>query len=191
VRNLKSNHLLLALVLLLTFLSRFWSHQPNFSLVFAGLIFSAALFVDGASGETSIEKKLLVYLASLSVLFVSDIILGVYAGISFVYLSYALILFVGHFTNRRSFISLGSAALLSPMIFFIVSNFGVWFSTAMYAKTGAGLVECYLMALPFYKNTLISSLFGTAVFYSLISVIERYSLLSLKYQTKAENNGRI
>jgi len=44
------------------------------------------------------------------------------------------------------------------VIFFIVSNFGVWIAGNLYEKNMNGLIECYFMAVPFFKNTLISTI---------------------------------
>ena len=54
----------------------------------------------------------------------------------------------------------------SSLIFFIISNFGVWLSGGMYEKNIAGLINCYMMAIPFLKNTMIST-----VFFSYLSFI--------------------
>jgi len=63
------------------------------------------------------------------------------------------------------------------LIFFIVSNFGVWalgsacLNDVVYAKNLNGLIECYIMAIPFFQNTLLSTLlfvysaFLTNIFY--------------------------
>ena len=53
-------------------------------------------------------------------------------------------------------IVLGS--LGASLIFFIVSNFGVWMQGILYPKTFSGLIECYSMAIPFYRATLVSDL---------------------------------
>jgi len=46
-----------------------------------------------------------------------------------------------------------AGAIGSAVIFFVVSNFGVWLQGHMYPLTWAGLVHCYELALPFFRNT--------------------------------------
>ena len=51
--------------------------------------------------------------------------------------------------------------------YWLWTNFGVWLADGMYARTFAGLVECYLAALPFLRNALLGDLvWGLAFFYS-------------------------
>ena len=50
-------------------------------------------------------------------------------------------------------------SLIGSLFFFIVSNFGVWLLGEMYIKNLNGLFTCYFLALPFFTNTLISTLF--------------------------------
>ena len=51
-------------------------------------------------------------------------------------------------------------ALSAPLIFFIISNFGVWALGDLYSKDLNGLFQCYIIALPFLKN----SYAGTIIF---------------------------
>lgn len=37
------------------------------------------------------------------------------------------------------------------LVFYLISNFGVWLSTNMYERSFEGLVCCYIAALPFIK----------------------------------------
>jgi len=68
------------------------------------------------------------------------------------------------------------ASLASAISFFLVSNFAVWAFGNMYAKTFAGLVQCYTMAIPFFRGTFASDLIYTPVLFSVpyaLSLIER------------------
>jgi hypothetical protein len=56
-------------------------------------------------------------------------------------------------------------AVLSSVIFFVTSNFAVWMFSGIYARDFAGLVKCYVAALPFFQNTLMGDLFWTAVLF--------------------------
>lgn len=57
------------------------------------------------------------------------------------------------------------ASLLASLTFFVLTNFVVWASSGLYAKTFSGLVECYTMAIPFFRNTLLGDLVFTAVLF--------------------------
>jgi hypothetical protein len=68
------------------------------------------------------------------------------------------------------------ASLASAISFFLVSNFATWLFQDMYAKTFAGLVQCYTMAIPFFRGTFASDLIYTPVLFSVpyaLSLIER------------------
>ena len=137
----------LILILLMVF-SRLIPHPPNFTPIIAVAIMSGYLF-----------KNL--YL-SISVLFFSmivvDMFIGFYSNMFFVYFPLFIIAYFCFFKNNKiNAKNLFIYGISSSLIFFIVSNFGVWVSSGMYEKNIAGLVNCYIMAIPFLKNTLIST----------------------------------
>ena len=49
-------------------------------------------------------------------------------------------------------------AFLGSLIFFALSNFGVWLTGSFYEPNIEGLITCYIMAIPFFKNTLLSTM---------------------------------
>tara|TARA_B110001450_G_scaffold50964_1_gene47596 strand:- start:3471 stop:4004 length:534 start_codon:yes stop_codon:yes gene_type:complete len=137
----------LILILLMVF-SRLIPHPPNFTPIIAVAIMSGYLF-----------KNL--YL-SISVLFFSmivvDMFIGFYSNMFFVYFPLFIIAYFCFFKNKKiNAKNLFIYGISSSLIFFIISNFGVWVSSDMYEKNIAGLVNCYIMAIPFLKNTLIST----------------------------------
>ncbi len=58
---------------------------------------------------------------------------------------------------RTTFVRVAAGVLLGPTSFFIASNYVVWLGSAMYPQTIAGLRDCYLAGLPFYRNDLLST----------------------------------
>jgi len=58
---------------------------------------------------------------------------------------------------KASWLRVGTAALLGPTSFFVVSNFAVWAGSETYPHTLSGLWTCYAMAIPFYRNDLVST----------------------------------
>ncbi len=56
--------------------------------------------------------------------------------------------------------------MLRIFVFFLISNFGVWLLSGMYEKNISGLINCYIVAIPFLKNTIIST-----IFFSYLSIV--------------------
>lgn len=101
---------------------------------------------------------------TLGALLISDLFLGSHPTIAWVYGSYALIALLGsRFKASLSPAKVLGLSLTSSLIFFAISNFGVWVTTDSYSKDLVGLLECYTLALPFFRNTLIGD-----VLYSII-----------------------
>ena len=92
-----------------------------------------------------------------------------------VYLSLALVASTGFLVrDRRSWRRVASAGLLSSTAFFAVTNFGVWaFSDGtVYPHTGAGLVDCYVRAIPYYQSTLVSMAVFLPLLFSRVSLTQ-------------------
>jgi hypothetical protein len=68
---------------------------------------------------------------------------------------------------------LPALSLTASAIFFITTNFGAWLSlTFAYPKTLAGLMAAYAAGVPFFQNTVLADLAGTAVLFGLGSLLE-------------------
>lgn len=130
-------------------------HPPNFAPVGAIALFGGAV----------LPRKLGWWLP-LAVMAVSDLFIGFYSGILFTWAAFLLVGLYGQ-TLRRSGtwqrIFLGS--LGSGLIFFIVSNLGVFLQSGLYPHTWAGLAQCYAMAVPFFRNTLAGDLAYSALLF--------------------------
>ena len=63
--------------------------------------------------------------------------------------------------------------LAASILFFVVTNFGVWALDSLYPRTLEGLVICYVAAIPFFANTLAGTLFYTAVLFGGFALAER------------------
>lgn len=157
-------------LIIFAIIARIIPHEYNFAPFGAIALFSAAYFANKTSGI------LITVLAS----WISGIILNnfVYDGLydHFVLidenifwqsLSYILIVLMGKQLFNRE-VKAGSVilgALVSSIIFFIITNFGFWFSALVHPRTMDGLILCFRDALPFYRATLIGDLFfATALF---------------------------
>lgn len=58
------------------------------------------------------------------------------------------------------------ASLLASVSFFIVSNLAVWMAWGMYPKTWSGLAACYLTALPFFRNSVVSNAIASVLIFT-------------------------
>ncbi len=158
------------LVVLLAVLTRFIPHMPNFSPVFAALLF----------GGAHLKRRDAIWYPLL-LLAVSDVVLTtqVYRmrlgwGQSITWLGFAALALIGYGLRKRETIArVGVAALAGPTAFFFISNFGVWLGWRMYPATWDGLITCYLAALPFYRNSLVSSVAYTALLFSANYIYQR------------------
>ena len=152
-------------------LSRVIPHPPNFTSVLAMAVFMPYLTRDLYSAM----------LVPLSAMFVSDFYLGFHSSMFWVYISILLGTTLSHYTMsmKKTYVHLGSNALLSATIFFVITNFAVWMSGSMYPLTIDGLLLCYTMAIPFFGNTLAGTLFYVSllglVSYSATNISRRYT----------------
>ncbi len=104
----------------------------------------------------------------LGALFLSDLFLGFHATMPFVYVSFILVSALGLLLkNRRNARTVVAACLGSSLLFFVLTNFGVWISSGLYAHNASGLIMCYTAALPFLRNSALGDLFFTALLFSL------------------------
>jgi hypothetical protein len=150
-------------------LSRLVPHPPNLTSVAAMALFGGAYLAD----------KRLAFLVPLGALFLSDLILGFYQHMEVVYASFALIVCIGLWLQeRRTILRVAGAALAGSVVFFLVTNFGVWCLQSLYPHTLDGLIACYVAAIPFFRNTLLGDLLYTAILFGGFALLEvRFSAL--------------
>jgi hypothetical protein len=96
-----------------------------------------------------------------------------YPGQHMVYLSFICVISLGFLLRRkRSLPRVAGTAVLSATVFFVLSNFGTWAFCGFYAQTLDGLKLCYTMAIPFYRNSLISMAVFCPVLFSKFSLVD-------------------
>jgi hypothetical protein len=156
--------LALVAVILLAAASRLLPHPPNFTPIGA-----IALF-----GGAHLRERWQAFVVPLAAMVVSDLIIGWHQLVPLVYGSFALTVVIGMWLHdRKTMWPITGAALTSSVLFFIVTNFGVWALGSMYAKTLSGLVAAYVAAIPFFRNTVTGDLFYTAVLFGGFGLLER------------------
>tara|TARA_A100001015_G_C14656897_1_gene581455 strand:- start:124 stop:606 length:483 start_codon:yes stop_codon:yes gene_type:complete len=124
--------------------SRFIPHPPNFTSLLA-----LSFYVPVLLG--------LKFIPSLIISFaITDLVIGYHMGTHWTWGSVLVIgLMSQYFTRKISFRLIG--ALFGAILFFIITNFGVW-TSGMYGLTIEGLIECYTLAIPFFTYSLISTI---------------------------------
>jgi len=145
--------------------SRLIPHPPNFAPIGAMALFGGACFAH--RGAAFLVPLVAMFLSDLGIgLLSGDLSLGLHRLVPVVYGSFALIVCVGFWLRtRRSVASVAAATLTSSVLFFIVTNFGIWAFGSWYPKTWQGLVACYVAAVPYFRNTLLGdAVYATALF---------------------------
>jgi len=154
------------LVLIIAALAiRFMPQPPNFTPVAALALFSGVFFRD----------RFAAMLAPLAVMIISDLFLGWHNTIPFVYLSFILMVLIGRAIRPK--VSVGYVAgggITGAMLFFIITNFGVWLAGSMYPKTIEGLAAAYIAAIPFLHYMVISTLMYSAILFGVFIWAEKY-----------------
>ena len=136
-------------IFILIFISRVVPHPPNFTPIIALSFYIPAIF----------GIKFLIFYVLIYVLI--DIFFGFHDASLFVWGSIFLISLISQYL-ANSFITRIIGILTGSVIFFTITNFGVW-TSGYYGYSLNGLISFYIAAIPFFNNTLIST-----VIYSLI-----------------------
>jgi len=150
---LRINHMLAFLIIIFGFLSRIVVHTPNFSPVL-----SLALF-----GGTYLKGRQAIWVPMV-LMALSDAVLGFHDTMVFTWGSILVISLIGSYLCRHNnWANVLSASIFSSLFFFVVTNFGAFLS--LYPHTLAGLQQCYILAIPFYQSTLVSTVAYSLVLY--------------------------
>ena len=161
-----SNHARLIALISAIFVAaalRLVPHPPNFTPIGAMALFSGAY----------LGRKALAFAAPLGALLLSDLVLGFYHGQATVYFSVALIVMLGMVAlSRVSPLRVAGAAVLSSVLFFLITNLGMWLFSGFYPRTMLGLEACYVAAIPFFQNTIAGDLFYATLLFGGFRVAE-------------------
>ena len=144
-------------------LTRLLPHPPNFTAVTAVALFAGA----------QIEDRRLALLVPLVALFLTDVILGLHSGMLLVYLCVAAVVALGAAVGPNHFPKIAGASVAGSVLFFVVTNFGVWARDGLYPHSMAGLADCYVAAIPFFQNALVGDLFYTAALFGGFAFLRR------------------
>jgi len=114
------------------------------------------------------------YTLPIVLMAITDPLVGGYSRATpFIYLSFLINVWMGSKLRRsENWMKIGSAAVLSSLQFFALSNFGTWLGFG-FAHTWAGFLGCYTLAIPFYPRTLLSDLLSTGILFGLHAWLSR------------------
>ena len=143
------------------------------------------------------KDKWKAYLVPLTTLWITDIIVNrylffnkwtiFYDDFAWVYASFALMVFTGHFIREVSIKSVTISAVAGALVHWLVSDFGVWLGGGMdittglpYSNSAGGLIKCYYLALPYLQNMVIGNLlFGAVLFGGFEFLQKRFPVLRI------------
>ncbi len=129
---------------------RYLPHPPNFTPVIALVSYCTFFF-----GVITLPITILAFA-------ISDLLIGFHKYLLFTWGSLIVIGLISPYLKNYFYRFFG--CILAAFLFFLISNFGVWLLTNMYANDIDGLIKCYYLAIPFFGNTLISTIIFSQIF---------------------------
>lgn len=153
---------LLSALLSAAVVARWLPHPPNFTPIGALALFGGACYAD----------RRYAFALPLLALFLSDLLIGLHILIPVVYSSFALNVLLGRWLRHHwGIINLASVTVAGSLQFFFTTNFACWIIG--YPHTLEGLINCYVRAIPFFRNTLLGDLTFVVVLFGSVKLAER------------------
>jgi hypothetical protein len=138
-------------------------HAPNFTPVAAIALFSGIYL-----------NKKYAFLIPLALMVLSDMFVGMHNVVIFTWGGFLLTTLIGAWVKKhKGLLPILSGSLASSLVFYIVSNFGVWLM-GWYPKTLKGLIDCYIMGLPFIRNFVFATILYTFIFVGIYELVARW-----------------
>ena len=148
----------------LTAVVRIAPHPFNFTPAAALALFAGA----------HLRDRRLAYSVPLIAAFLRDLVMGFHIMIPAVYACFAVTAWIGRrIRDRRTFRNVAVAALASSVLFFLVTNFAWWALGGAYPKNLAGLIDCLVAGIPYFRNTLASDALYAAILFGGMALAER------------------
>ena len=159
------NRLIIPAIIIFAALTRLMPHPPNFTPIIAMGLFGGAYLKD----------KRWALLLPVGAMLLADVFLGFHGTMIWVYGSLIIITTIGFLLKRGVTLKNGAIATIGgSLLFFLVTNFGVWASGSFYPKTLEGLISCYAAGIPFFGNTLAGSVFYSGLMFFGYEQIRKY-----------------
>ncbi|GAA4794002.1 hypothetical protein GCM10023231_22930 [Olivibacter ginsenosidimutans] len=168
-KRISIRHLVLVLIIVCVALLRIPDigkavNWANFTPVGALALFAGTYF----------GKRPTAYAIPLLALFLSDMVINYgyygkivlfYEGIAWVYLAFAVMVFIGSMIKKVTVLQVLLGALAAVVVHWLITDFGVWITGKYYPLTAQGLIDCYIKAIPFEKNLLWGNLIYCTMLY--------------------------
>lgn len=179
LKNLFFELMDIAIFTLIGVLSRLVPHIPNMTAVGG-----AAFFVGAKYGA---KKSLIVILLTM---LITDSVQGLHSVMWATYGSLCVSIFIGKYISSKRHVGwIIGGSLFSSLVFFVLTNFAVWLApNFMYQKTLSGLVECYTMAIPFFRNSLVGDLLYSGIFFGGFALVQSINRKRLNFLKNKFNN---
>ncbi len=162
-QNLKVQLITISIIIFALAVLRLLPHLPNVSPVAAMALFGGAYFAN----------KRVAFIVPFAALFLSDLVLGLHNSMIFVYTGFALTVAIGFLLKDRvSMTNTAFAMVVSSLLFFLLTNFGAWMTSGLYAKSAEGLMQAYVAGIPFFQNSLLGNLVFAAVIFGGYHLLE-------------------
>ncbi len=150
------------ILILLGVFSRLLPHMPNFSPVVGIALFSGVYLKKGQA----LTVPFFLYV-------LSDILLGMHDAVLFTWSSILLISYLGmRLKQTKTASRVISYAVLSSVLFFLITNFGVWL--LWYPRSFEGFVECFTLAVPFFRISVLADLLYVGVLFGTYELSVRW-----------------
>lgn len=167
-RQLKTDWILFGLLLALGILGRWFQPDWNVTPVVAVATFAGYYF----------RRLAVAWLVTLAVMTFSNLLLPAYDNYGVMLVVFGMFLLpaaMGRWVRgQESYARLAICGLLPALLFYITTNFAVWFFGTAYEPTWAGLVHCYSAALPFFRAMLLGDIFFLAVVFGTFAAGREY-----------------
>ncbi len=167
-----------ACMIVVAAISRVLPHPPNFAPMTALALFAGA-YLSSLINQKAISRIISLLLPLIAML-ISDSLLelitgwGFHKGMPVIYGTISVITMIGWWLqSRRTIGTIALATFGGSVIFFIVTNFFVWFGGKLYPQTIEGLAACYVAALPFFGNSLMGDIVYSTLLFGGFAFAER------------------
>lgn len=138
-------------------------HPPNVTPIMAVALFGGRYFSNTKQA----------FLVPLSILVLTDLLIGFHQLTGIVYASFIVTIAIGFYLKKRpGFLNTTGATLVATLQFYVITNFAVWL--IFYPQTTAGFTTCYVSAIPYLKNSLIGNFFYTGILFGSYYWVKKY-----------------
>lgn len=154
---MKNRFILITVLILIATTFRLIGHLPNFTPLAAIALFSGAL----------ISNRFMAIVVPFLALFISDLYIGLYGYEMIVpYLGFGITILMGFLLRSKTgIVNVLGITMLSSLVFFLFTNFALFYPTTLYPHSVDGVFASYLAGIPFLKNALLGDLFYASVLF--------------------------